>query len=1221
MAVLLITSCDTSTQYNVNYGSALNPGSVYYLTFTGTTPSGCYTYNSIGSTPIDEISTVSTPYVDCEECQSSTCNIFSLYFDTNSFVGYYNFSANSITSPLTFPGAFSGGSGDCQGIANTNDYFWFSNMGFEDKISEYNLVISPFSATFSRDIVVTGITTGPITSIDDNTLIAVDYDTNSIYELDITTSTAVEDFKFTISGSLTGYSVSNIVYSSPNKLLVIGGSDSFQQYTYPGGVLEIDGVGALTLSAGTPSSIVQYDSNLYLLTTQSEVYQMQLNSPYSLTYLQTDSFGFGKSSQVPGCVTLSFGELPTPTPTATNTPTNTQTPTNTETPTVTQTPTNTETPTATPTTTLTTTPTNTETPTQTNTETPTQTPTATPFYQYYLTGCCGGETFTITSGTDLVLSVGDIRYFSFSGGNITRCFEVVSNIMSPDITYSWDGILDTFSVDYSNCNDCITSNPSAACTIDAVITSCENPLVEYVINYGGFFPAIGDVLYMTFTGATPSGCYTFTSTFPVGVAVDGAATKTLFVDCATCQSTIPSQTPTNTGTPTQTPTNTETPTNTPSVTPTETPTQTQTITQTPTNTETPSSTPTQTPTNTETPTQTPTVTNTPSVTPTELTDIYLFEECGNPSNQFRYSNVPGTLNVGDVYLISGPYFNGYATVITYSVVGTIYPSAGSTFTNQAACPTPTPTPSVTSTQTQTPSVTPTVTPSGGPCAGPYCFRTTLPSLSAYSGNYVLTGTYGGYDYYVGDGTTIGYVFQNGSNWCLSDTLGGSCLLAGTTPCTSLCPDISANNFTEGPCPTPTPSPVDCSTFDFTAYFDCDWEPLPTPSPSVDCDDVDFDVTSIGVTPTPTPTVNSCGSTGVSFSICQYNPPTPTVTLTPSITLTKTVDVQGQATFVMLDEMFSCVNVKVLVDCQTGELLYTNDSLMYSGIPVTTGITMSVIISGVLRCMTYTGTTNLISSNCNIDDIINISASCGTCNQFPSPTPTTTPATTPTSTTTATVTPSVTNTQTPTKPIGTLTATPTQTKTPQPTPTSTTQIVYVYESCQPLGNQALKTQIKQTIKVAPTNMAVNKIFQDINGNCWKYLGSFASNYISPPTFMLISYTGNYFGSSYTPLTLFDDCTTCQNLPGTSVEFFGPFSPSANSAQNACLGYNTGRPYYSPTATLAVGVIIYDTYASVPTNGGNNWAVLKINTGVGAGKAVQINPSGYIIAIQDVDTNSC
>ena len=357
---------------------------------------------------------------------------------------------------------------------------------------------------------------------------------------------------------------------------------------------------------------------------------------------------------------------------------------------------------------------------------------------------------------------------------------------------------------------------------------------------------------MTFTGSTPSGCYTVTSSLVSG-PIDGAATKTPFIDCPTCLASVTTPTPTTTSS--QTPTPTETPTNTPtnSETPTTTPTNTQTPTVTPTcslatyiqlqlvennisntynfilqtttfngeylwesvegyqirwdgtqwivygynpggilyyNPSTndvppdgtwtfvggsglcfvvatssgcgylPTPTPTQTPTNTETPTQTPTVTNTPSVTPTELTDIYLFEECGNPSNQFRYSNVPGTLNVGDVYLIGGPYFNGYATVITYSAVGTIYPSAGSTFTNQAVCPTPTPTPSVTQTQTQTPSVTPTVTPSGGPCAGPYCFRTTLPSLSAYSGNYVLTGTYGGYDYYVGDGTTIGYVFQN-----------------------------------------------------------------------------------------------------------------------------------------------------------------------------------------------------------------------------------------------------------------------------------------------------------------------------------------------------------------------------------------------------------------------------------------------------------------------------
>ena len=809
-------------------------------------------------------------------------------------------------------------------------------------------------------------------------------------------------------------------------------------------------------------------------------------------------------------------------------------------------------PTPTPTTTTTPSPTPTLTPTATVTSA-TPTPTVTPFYQYYFTGCCGGETFRITSGTDLGLNIGEIRYLSFSGGSVQRCFEVVSPIPLSDITYIWNpGGGDTLSLIYPTCSDCITANPSAECSGDVLITSCENPLIQYVVNYGATYPSIGSVFYYEFTGSTPSGCYTFTSTFASG-PIDGVTTKTPYVDCITCQSSIPSPTPTETQTPT--------------------------------------------------PTVTPTVTNTPSITPTEIADVYLFEECGNASNQFRYSNVPGTLIVGDVYLISGPYFNGYATVITYSAVGTLYPSAGSVFTNQASCPTPTPTPSVTATQTLTPSVTATVTPSGGPCAGPYCFRTTLPSLSAYSGNYVFTGTYGGYFYYVGDGTTTGYVFHNGDGWCLSGSLGGSCLLAGTTPCTSLCPDISANNFTEGPCPTPTPSPVNCSTFDFNAYFDCDWEPLPTPSPSVDCGDVDFDVTSLGVTPTPTPTGNSCGSTGVSFSICQYNQPTPTATPTPTITLTKTVDVQGQATFVMLDELFSCVNVKVLVDCQSGESLYTSDDLVFSGTPITTGITISAIISGRLRCVTYSGTTDLISSNCNIDDIISISSSCGTCNSFPSPTPSATP----------TLTPTASNTPTPTIPV---------TVVPIKTPTPTPVWRYVYESCEPLGNQTKKTQIIQTVKVSPSTITVNKTFQDSQGVCWKYIGQFPVSYIPPTTVNGLNFTGNYMGGpTYVANPVFDNCTDCLNWPGTSVEFFGGYSPSATSAQNACLNYNTGRPYYTNTPNLAVGVRVYDTYTSVPTNGGNNWIVLKIDTALSAGVAVQIDNSGYIIAIQNVDTNSC
>jgi hypothetical protein len=379
---------------------------------------------------------------------------------------------------------------------------------------------------------------------------------------------------------------------------------------------------------------------------------------------------------------------------------------------------------------------------------------------------------------------------------------------------------------------------------------------------------------------------------------------------------------------------------------------------------------------------------------------------------------------------------------------------------------------------------------------------------------------------------------------------------------------------------------------------------------VDCGDVNFDVTSLGVTPTPTPSGNFCDGTGVSFSICQYNSTTPTPTTTPTITLTKTVDVQGQATFVMLDELFECVNVKILVDCETGDQLYTSDNLIYSGTPVTTGITMSVIINGNLMCVTYSGTSNTISSNCNVEEIIAISSSCGTCNIFPSPTPTGTSQ----PTQTPTVTPTMTMNLTPNP-------TSTPTRTPNPTPTPTSHWVYVYESCSPIGEQLVNTQVIQTVKITSfIDFVVDQIFQDTQGRCWKYIGQYTTNYIAPSTVSAITYNGNYFGSQSIVSDVFDTCDDCLNFQGQAVKYTGD-EVNSTSAQDACLNYKAFTSYYTNTTTLNVGVRVYDVFTSVPTNGNNLWVVLKLNTSSNLGTAVQIDSSGYIIAKQNVNTNSC
>jgi hypothetical protein len=547
-------------------------------------------------------------------------------------------------------------------------------------------------------------------------------------------------------------------------------------------------------------------------------------------------------------------------------------------------------------------------------------------------------------------------------------------------------------------------------------------------------------------------------------------------------------------------------------------------------------------------------------------DIYLFEDCNDASNLFRFENIPGTLTEGYVYNISGGSgFTGYAKVLTYAETGNIYSTDGVIFVGGATqCPTPTPTQTPESTPTPTPTQTPTeetyeiatfssTTPSG--CtSSTFCFYTLLPSLSGYSGNYTVGADYNGVPTYSGDGTITGVIYYysgDTSYWCLSNSLGGTCYLRGASPCTSDCPDIAANDFNTGICPTPTPTAVNCGIFDFNAYFDCDWEPLPTPTPSVACDDVNFIFDVAGVTPTPTPTSDSCNSVAVSFSMSGYTPATtPTVTLTPSITLTRTVDIQGQVTFEMLDETFSCVSVKVLTDCQSGQEYYVTDNLSFSGIPAVIGMTLLVDLNGGFQCVSYTRDDTNFSSNASVGDVIQLYSSCEYCSIIPTPTPTvtTTPTITPSSSQTPTpsitaspsVTPSPTSTIGSTPPVTpTPTQTPTKTQTPTPSitpsPSATPNYVYVYQSCSPIKPNTLNTQLIQTQVVSFANQP-GAIFKDTQGYCWTYIDRFDSTYIAPPSVITVTFEGNYFDGSSSQT--YPDCTTCETpvIEGTTYNYF-------------------------------------------------------------------------------------
>jgi hypothetical protein len=100
------------------------------------------------------------------------------------------------------------------------------------------------------------------------------------------------------------------------------------------------------------------------------------------------------------------------------------------------------------------------------------------------------------------------------------------------------------------------------------ISGCTN-LNVLVVDLGPGFIVPGDVNYYTFTGATPSGCYSVIG--KINAPIDDAFTASFgYGGCNDCEisNITPTPTSTTTETPTNTPTNTETPTETPTPTPT-----------------------------------------------------------------------------------------------------------------------------------------------------------------------------------------------------------------------------------------------------------------------------------------------------------------------------------------------------------------------------------------------------------------------------------------------------------------------------------------------------------------------------------------------------------------------------------------------------------------------------------------------------------------------------
>ena len=352
-------------------------------------------------------------------------------------------------------------------------------------------------------------------------------------------------------------------------------------------------------------------------------------------------------------------------------------------------------------------------------------------------------------------------------------------------------------------------------------------------------------------------------------------------------------------------------------------------------------------------------------------------------------------------------------------------------------------PPISSTPQPTPSVTPTIspTPSSGwnLCNEEFCLVTYDSELDLYNGTYSVSGVSLFNDRYVFSGDVLGVIYYNSTSlqWCLSDTIGGSCLFGGPTPSTSSCPDLWDVTFTQGFCDTTTSTTSPCDVFDFTAFFDCDVPDTPTPTPT--------NSPTPTHTPTPTPTVDICNFATGSISITAF---TTTTTTIPSTTTTTTICYDpsfGSVTFHQVDTIFICPGDNYqFTSCDGQTVFYIQHSTEFVGVNLITGYTYSMNINGVDGCFIFDGATT-VSPNASVSGVITLFENCNECeNVEPSPTPTVTSTSTPTLTPTISESPSVTQTPTTTptttptiseSPSVTITPTVTSTSTPTPTPTS------------------------------------------------------------------------------------------------------------------------------------------------------------------------------------------
>jgi hypothetical protein len=227
----------------------------------------------------------------------------SIIINTPQASMYFYDVDNNISTVLTVPNTSSLYNSD---IAHTENKLW-TNGG--NKISEWNITLNPFTATFNRIIDVPHNTGAGLGAINDTTLITSNTSVfpNSVVTLDITNQNAISTYKFDLSvGGSSRTVAGDILLTTTGKVLVTnqGATSYITQFNYATGVVENDIEIGGTIAS--PFGVCINDDRILIANGNGNVYTIGKNSPYGITLLGNTGVGVFGASQVPSALSTNF---------------------------------------------------------------------------------------------------------------------------------------------------------------------------------------------------------------------------------------------------------------------------------------------------------------------------------------------------------------------------------------------------------------------------------------------------------------------------------------------------------------------------------------------------------------------------------------------------------------------------------------------------------------------------------------------------------------------------------------------------------------------------------------------------------------------------------------------------------------------------------------------------------------------------------------------------